>query len=195
MPDATTATSQLAGSQAPARICFVQRFFFVVTLLTNNFQRLWSARPVAAPVLHGLLLNQSWLLTNRRVLHPRRGMAMGHSLNHAQRQSPLDGAHHEMTTISTWMWFLWSDKATARELHPCTGCVLWREVEGAAAGSLQVFRLVVHWMELGDVIRLWDSEATAPRIVRSWNLDLEDECGRGSRSSASEADRVQRFVD
>ena len=82
-----------------------------------------------------------------------------------------------------------------------------REVEVIAASSLraergakvawkQVLRFVVSWVDLDDARRLWEREAAVQRFGRTWQLDLDDAFGRGSRSSASvEADRVQRLVD
>ena len=39
--------------------------------------------------------------------------------------------------------------------------MVWREV----------LRCVVYWLDVGDVSRLWESEAALPRFVRSWMAD------------------------
>ena len=94
-------------------------------------------------------------------------------------------------TMRSWVWFmvvLWYDQATSRELHQCTGCVVW-EIEGAAAISLRAERgakvawkkvpqLVVYWLQLDDGSRRW-----CGGCVRSWKLD--EEFGKISRSPAS----------
>ena len=86
----------------------------------------------------------------------------------------------------------WCDEATARALHQCPGCFEWRVEDTAAislraerVGWMQVLCIGVYRLDLDRASRLWESEAAVPGLVRSWKLDLEDELGCDSRSTAS----------